>query len=216
MKLDTLMLGAYENNCYTLRKDAAAVDCLIIDTGLSPEPLLDFLRKGGLRPAALLLTHGHGDHIAGARPLRSLWPEMKIGVHKDDVPMLSSPSRNLAATVGEDITSPPADILFDGDTDIEAAGITLRVIHTPGHTRGCVCFYLAAEKMLFSGDTLFAGAIGRTDFPYSLPTDHETLVNNVRTKLLILPPETKVYPGHGPATTLRNEARHNPYLQMGT
>jgi hydroxyacylglutathione hydrolase len=213
MVFDTLVLGAYENNCYILRADAAATDCLIIDTGLSPELLVEFVQQNSFKPVALLLTHGHGDHIAGARPLRKLYPEMKIVVHKADAPAMLSASENLSAMVGEDITSPPADVIIEGDGSIEFAGVKLQVIHTPGHTPGCVCFYSAADKTLFAGDTLFAGSVGRTDFPNSGPDDHEMLVNSIKTKLFILPPETKVLSGHGPATTIRNEAKHNPHLR---
>jgi glyoxylase-like metal-dependent hydrolase (beta-lactamase superfamily II) len=213
MKLDTLVLGDYGNNCYVLRADASATDCLIIDTGFSPEPLLDFLRKNKLTPVALILTHGHCDHIAGAGPLRKLYPQMKIAVHKADSDALPSASVNLAAMIGEDVTSPPADIFLEEGTNVEFAGISLRVIHTPGHTPGCACFYSAPDKMLFAGDTLFAGSVGRTDFPNSSSTDHQTLVNNIKMKLLTLPPETKVFSGHGPATTIRNEIKHNPHLQ---
>jgi hydroxyacylglutathione hydrolase len=213
MIVDKLVLGAYENNCYVLRAHHSSSDCLVIDTGLSPEPLLEFLQKHKLTPAALIFTHAHGDHIAGARLLREHYHEMKIAVHHADVPALSSPSKNLAAMAGEDITSPPADITFEGDTDIEMAGIKLRVICTPGHSPGCICLYSESEHVLFSGDTLFAGSIGRTDFPYSLPSDQETLIYNIRASLLVLPPATKVYPGHGPTTTIRNEIKHNPHLQ---
>jgi glyoxylase-like metal-dependent hydrolase (beta-lactamase superfamily II) len=212
MILERLVLGAYENNCYVLRAEASLTNCLVIDTGLSPEPLLQFLATRHLTPAALILTHGHGDHIAGAWPLRRLYQDMKIAIHRADIPMLSSPHENLAATVGEDITSPLPDVSFDGDCEVEFAGIRLKVIHTPGHTPGCICLYSEAAGALFSGDTLFAGGIGRTDFHYSSPQDQKILVENIRKKLLVLPPETKVYPGHGPATSIRNEAKYNPYL----
>jgi hydroxyacylglutathione hydrolase len=213
MILDKLVLGAYENNCYILREHHSSKECLIIDTGLAPDPLLEFLQHHKLTPAALIFTHGHGDHIAGARPLRALYPQMKIAVHRADIPALSSPSANLAATVGEDITSPEPDVIFEGDTNIDFAGVKMHVIYTPGHTPGCICLHSPEHKMLFTGDTLFAGSIGRTDFPYSLPSDQETLIYNIRAKLLVLPPETKVYPGHGPVTTIRNEKKHNPHLQ---
>lgn len=213
MHLDKLVLGAYENNCYILRAHHGSTDCLIIDTGLSPEPLLNFLQQHKLNPVALVFTHGHGDHIAGAHLLREFYPDIKIAVHHADIHALSSPAANLAATVGEDITSPQPDVVFEGDADIEYAGVKLKVIYTPGHTPGCICLYSPEHKMLFSGDTLFAGSIGRTDFPYSNPSDQETLIYNIKAKLLTLPPETKVYPGHGPATTIRNEIKHNPHLQ---
>ncbi|HSV26391.1 MAG TPA: MBL fold metallo-hydrolase [Sedimentisphaerales bacterium] len=213
MKLDALVLGEYETNCYVLRSDGAAHSCLVIDTGLSPEPLLDFLRAGRLKPLALFLTHAHADHIAGAKPLRTLYPDMKIGIHKADASALLDPHANLATLVGEKTDSPPADAPLDDNQIIEIAGIRLKVIHTPGHTPGCICLYSEADGVLFSGDTLFAGSVGATDFPTSAPDDYATMISSIRTRLMTLPPETTVYPGHGPATTLGNEARFNPHLQ---
>jgi len=213
MKVDGLVLGEYETNCYVLRASEATSDCLLIDTGLSPEPLLEFLQDNGLKPAALLLTHAHADHIAGAELLRGLYPDMKIAIHEADAAALLDPSANLATMVGEDINSPPADVILADGGVVELAGLRLQVIHTPGHTPGCVCFYSSVDGILFSGDTLFAGSVGATDFPTSGPNDYSTMVSSIRTRLLKLPPETVVYPGHGPATSLANEVKYNPHLQ---
>ena len=213
MIIDTLVLGDYQTNCYVVRADRAAGDCLLIDAGLSPEPLLDLLRNSRLEPVALLLTHAHADHIAGAEPLRVLYPGMRIAIHKADAATLLDPYANLATMAGVDINSPPADMVLEDGQVVDFAGIKLKVIHTPGHTPGCICLYSAAEGILFSGDTLFAGSVGNTEFPMSGPNDHATMLNSIRIRLMRLPPETRVYPGHGPATTLRNEAKSNPYLQ---
>jgi len=209
MKIDTLVLGLYENNCYVLRKDEKHKDCLIIDTGLDGQPLVDFLQSNGLVPEAVLLTHGHADHIAAIEELRKLWPKMKVCIHKDDANMLTSPQANLSALAGVSFKTHPADILLDDDVTVLYAGISLEVLHTPGHTPGGVCFYSSGSGVVFVGDTLFAGSVGRTDFPDG---NAEQLIEGIREKLLTLPETTRVYAGHGPATTIRNEKKHNPYL----
>lgn len=209
MKIDTLVLGLYENNCYVLRKDEKHKDCLIIDTGLDGGPLVDFLRENGLAPEVVLLTHGHADHIVALEGMRELWPKMKVCIHKDDAQMLSNPQANLSALAGVSFKTHPADILLEDSATVSYAGISLEVLHTPGHTPGGVCFYSSGAGVVFSGDTLFAGSVGRTDFPDG---SAEQLIAGIREKLLTLPETTRVYPGHGPATTLRNEKKHNPYL----
>jgi glyoxylase-like metal-dependent hydrolase (beta-lactamase superfamily II) len=193
-----------------LRKDEKHKDCLIIDTGLDARPLVDFLRENGLVPEAVLLTHGHADHIVATEELRDLWPKMKVCIHKDDAKMLSNPHANLSALAGVSFKTHPADILLDDGATVSYAGISLDVLHTPGHTSGGVCFYSSGAGVVFVGDTLFAGSVGRTDFPDG---NAEQLIAGIREKLLTLPETTRVYPGHGPATTLRNEKKHNPYLK---
>jgi hydroxyacylglutathione hydrolase len=209
MKIDTLVLGLYENNCYVLLKDEKHSDCLIIDTGLDAWPLIEFLQRHELKPEAVLLTHGHADHIAAIEELKEHWPKMKVCVHKDDAQMLSNPATNMSALASIPFRTSPADILLEDDARIVYAGITLDVLHTPGHTPGGVCYYIPAAGVVFSGDTLFAGGVGRTDFPYG---DADKLITGIKEKLLTLPEATRVYPGHGPATTVRNEKKNNLYL----
>ncbi|MDO8302948.1 MAG: MBL fold metallo-hydrolase [Sedimentisphaerales bacterium] len=210
MKIDTLVLGLYENNCYVLRTDEKHKDCLIIDTGLDGQPLIEFLQEHELVPEAILLTHGHVDHIAAIDELKRIWPKMKVCIHKDDAQMLSNPKTNMSALAGVSFKTRPADILLDDDATVLYAGISLDVLHTPGHTPGGACFYSSGSGVVFVGDTVFAGGVGRTDFPYG---NGEQLIAGIKEKLLTLPETTRVYPGHGPATTLRNEKKHNPYLK---
>ena len=209
MKIDTLVLGLYENNCYVLRKDEKHKDCLIIDTGLDVLPLIEFLQRHEFDPAAVLLTHGHADHIAGIDELKQHWPALKVCIHGEDAQMLSNPHTNMSALAGVSFRTSPADMFLEDDATISYAGISLDVLHTPGHTPGGVCFYIPGAGVVFSGDTLFAGGVGRSDFPYG---NAEQLIAGIREKLLALPEATRVYPGHGPATTIRNEKKHNPYL----
>ena len=202
-------MGEFETNCYVVRTDGSTADCLLIDTGLDVTGLLDFLRRNKLNPAALILTHGHIDHIAGVDELRRRFPDIKIYIHKLDAELLSDAVGNLSFMTGLSMTADPADVgLEEGDV-IDQAGIKLKVVHTPGHTPGGICLYAKQDGVIFVGDTLFAGSVGRTDFPTG---NTRQLIQSIKDKLLILPAETKVYPGHGPETTIAAEKSNNPFL----
>jgi glyoxylase-like metal-dependent hydrolase (beta-lactamase superfamily II) len=209
MKIDTIALGSYQTNCYILRQNEAK-DCLIIDPGLEPAPLLDLLEENQLNPIAIILTHGHADHIAGIPALRQSYPDIKIYIHKLDAIMLTEAQHNLSALADGPFTTDPADFLIDEPDMIDLAGIKLEVFHTPGHTQGGICLYLRDEAILFSGDTLFADSVGRTDFPSG---NMAQLTKGIKEKLLILPDQTTVCPGHGPATTIAREKAYNQYLR---
>jgi len=212
MQFDSLVLGAYENNCYIVRKDNSS-DCLIIDTGLDAAPLLEELADRKLNPLALVLTHGHGDHIAGVEALRNTYKQIKVYIHKADAEMLTSAAKNFSALVGEKIESRPADVLLENEGLTNFAGFKFNVIHTPGHTAGGICLYSPEDGIIFTGDTLFAGSVGRTDFAGADARKcMRQLIENIKSKLLTLPDQTKVFPGHGPATTIELEKKHNPYL----
>lgn len=214
MHINKIILGAYETNSYVLRSSAADKDVLIIDTGLTPLPLINFLKQNELNPVAVVLTHGHADHIAGVTPLRQNFSDIKIAIHADDAPMLTSGGKNLSHLAGTNIETDPADLIIETEEPLELAGLILNVLHTPGHTPGGICLYSPSDSVLFSGDTLFAGSIGRTDFPgYDIEKCFSQLVKNINAKLATLPADTKVLPGHGPETTIKNEKKHNPYLQ---
>jgi hydroxyacylglutathione hydrolase len=210
MKIDTFILGAYETNCYILRESETAKDCLIIDVGLEPDSLIDFSRRNKLKPAAIVLTHGHIDHIAGVAALRSEFPAIKVYIHKLDADMLTEARSNLSAMMGAAFSTEPADLFVEEKSVIEDAGIKLEVLHTPGHTPGGICLYSKDEGIVFADDALFAGSVGRTDFPAGSMSQ---LVKSIRKKLFTLPDDTIVYPGHGPVTTIAREKTHNPFLQ---
>ena len=210
MKIDRLVLGEFETNCYIVRSTDAASECLIIDTGLDTGPLMEFIDRGKLRPVALILTHGHIDHIAGVDILREKFPSLKIYIHKLDARLLTDAVGNLSVMTGRSMTAGNADCLIDEPEVIDEAGICLRVIHTPGHTPGGICLYNEQEGVIFVGDTLFADSVGRTDFPNG---DHEQLIAGIKQKLLVLPDETAVYPGHGGRTTIGREKARNPFLR---
>ncbi|MBN1787069.1 MAG: MBL fold metallo-hydrolase [Sedimentisphaerales bacterium] len=213
MQIDRLVLGAYETNCYVVRKDEKTSDCLIIDTGLSNEALIDFLKDKNFVPRVLILTHGHADHIAGVDILREHFDKIKVCIHRDDSHMLSNPDSNLSFLTGMKITAKPAEIIFDEEKEVELINLKFQVIHTPGHTPGGICLYNSEEKILFSGDTLFAGSVGRTDFPgYDMQKCFDQLISSIKEKLLPLPNDITVLSGHGEATTMELEKQYNPFL----
>ncbi len=210
MKIDGLALGAYETNCYVLRSSEAAQNCLIVDAGLGADKLIKFLHDNNLNPVAVVLTHGHIDHIEGVAALRVEFPDIKVHIHKLDAEMLTEPHANLSAMTGAAFSIEPTDFLIEEHSVIEQADIKLSVLHTPGHTPGGICLYCEDEGVAFTDDTLFADSIGRTDFPNG---NTEQLLQSIREKLFTLPDETKVYPGHGPITTIAHEREYNPFLR---
>ncbi len=210
MKITNIILGEYQTNSFCITAEDSAKDCLIVDTGLSPQPLIDHLQNGELNPVAVVYTHGHLDHTFGVKALRENWPDIKVAIHKDDADMLTDANKNLSAAMGMPLEFSPADIILNDGDQVDFAGVKFKVIHTPGHTPGGISLYSESEKLLFAGDTLFATSIGRTDFPGG---DHDLLITSIRTKLVVLPDETKVYTGHGPETTIGQEKRFNPFIQ---
>ncbi len=202
MKIDHLILGAFETNCYILRSAESARDCLIIDTGLEAGRLIEFLMQHNLNPVAVVLTHGHPDHTAGVATLRENFPNIKVYIHKLDVEMLTS-----------SLVPPPSSIapilLLEEQGYIEQADIKLQVLHTPGHTSGGICLYSEDAEIVFTDDTLFAEGVGRVD----LGGNMAQLIKSIREKLFTLPDDTTVYPGHGPVTTIAHEKAHNQFFQ---
>jgi glyoxylase-like metal-dependent hydrolase (beta-lactamase superfamily II) len=183
---------------------------VIVDAPPDPDAVLGLVERNGLAPVALLLTHGHVDHTGGSFDICQR-AGISAYVHPDDDFLTFDPATQLRALFGAESASLPApdrvERLFDG-TRLALGGLDIEVIHTPGHTPGHCCFMV--EGRLLSGDHLFAGSIGRTDLPGG---DMAELLSSMRTKILPLPDETIVYPGHGPATTMRAERRSNPFLR---
>jgi glyoxylase-like metal-dependent hydrolase (beta-lactamase superfamily II) len=210
MKIDCLILGEYQTNCYILRESKAAKDCLLIDTGLDADELVDFLQRHNLNPVAAVLTHGHVDHITGLVKLRYRFTHIKVYIHKLDAGMLTGEKDNLSSIAGVSFGPEHADFTIEEGDVIEQANIKLAVLHTPGHTTGGICLYSKDEGIIFTGDTLFADSVGRTDFPGG---NGAQLIKSIKQKLCTLPDETIVYPGHGPQTTISQEKAGNPFLQ---
>ena len=202
-------LGEWMTNCYVVRATDAP-NCWVIDCGFAPEPMIRYIREQSLTPKRVLLTHAHIDHIAGLNPLRAAFPDVPIAIHAAERAFLTDPELNLSALLPEPITAPDADAtLAEGDA-VDMAGLSFKVLDTPGHSPGGISLYQPEAKVVFVGDALFAGSIGRYDFPTS---DPDALMRSLRDKLMALPDDTRVYPGHGPATTIGEERQNNPYLR---
>jgi glyoxylase-like metal-dependent hydrolase (beta-lactamase superfamily II) len=209
LQVRTLVSQPFEENTYVVWLPGRT-EALVIDPGLEPDLIFECLRDEGLRPAAILNTHGHADHIAGNAALKEAFPDAPLIIGRNETRLLSDPNANLSAAFGLALTSPPADrTLAEGDV-VEAAGITLDVFEIPGHSPGHVVFvHRGTPCRVFGGDVLFRGGIGRTDFPGG---SYELLLDGIRRKLFALPPDTVVYPGHGPVTTVAHEKATNPFL----
>jgi len=206
-----LPLGAIAANCIILWDETAAADttpCWIVDPGGEPETLLAFLEKNRLAPALVALTHGHFDHIGALDGLLAACPTLPVHIGPGDVPMIGHPM-NLWPPEYPGVKKPATLVadLTDG-TRLAAGGLEAEILATPGHTPGGVSIHFPAERLVLTGDTLFAGSCGRTDFPGG---DMPTLRNSLA-RLAALPPETDVVCGHGSPTTIGREVASNPYL----
>ena len=207
MILKGLEVRPYGTNCYIVGSELTR-EGMVIDPGGDAEGILRLVKEPGLDIKYIVLTHGHIDHIGAVSELKEA-TGAELAIHPEDALYLrgkSGPEGMFPQSAG-----PPPEVdrmLQDGDT-ISVSGLHLQVIHTPGHTPGGIC--LLTDGVLFSGDTLFNGGIGRSDFPGG---SGPQLLNSIHTRLLVLPDETTVYPGHGPETTIAAERRLNPFLRI--
>lgn len=190
---------------------AGGGECVIVDPGFEPHPILEAIAAEGLLPRAILLTHGHSDHIAGVGAVRRAFPHLPILVGRGDAAKLVDPMANLSGVFGVPLTSPPANRLLDDGELVEEAGLRFRVRAIPGHSAGHVVFVVegVSPPVVFGGDVLFRESIGRTDFPDG---DFAALAAGIVRHLYTLPAETVIFPGHGPETTVGHERRHNPFV----
>jgi len=207
LEIQTFALGDFQTNAYVLIDGG---ECWIVDPGFEPEKLVKFLRGRDLTPTRILLTHGHADHTAGINELLAAWPGVPIFCPAGDAKMLTDAGANLSGPFGMPVTSPPADKLVRAGDVLEMNDLCWQVLDTSGHTAGGVSYYCAQAGIVITGDALFAGGIGRTDFPGG---DSPRLAANIRRNLYTLPPETSIYPGHGPGGTIGRERRFNPFVR---
>lgn len=205
MIFETLIVGPLQVNCYILAAKEGS-GAIIIDPGADVDKIKAVLARFQLDPALVINTHGHCDHIGGDDSFGA-----QVYVHKDDAALLRDAELNLSNFLMLDcsVTSPIHPV--EEGRIIENGDIRLEVIHTPGHTPGGICLLMKSpdEKILFTGDTLFAQGVGRSDFPGA---SHARLIESIKKKLLVLPDDTRIYPGHGPASTLAAEKQGNPFL----
>ncbi len=205
LSVECLPVGLLETNCYLLY-DARSREGIVVDPGGEGERILERIGALNLTIQAVWNTHAHGDHIGANRDVVQA-TGAPLTIHPNEADWLENPELNLSALLGQPITSPPPDALFLPGEPLKALGRTWEVIFTPGHTPGGVS--LATEQIVITGDTLFAGSIGRSDLPFA---DTETLVQSVQ-RLYALPDETLVYPGHGSTTTIGREKQENPFVR---
>lgn len=205
MRIVTMQLGMLATNCYLVANEETG-ELVIIDPADEAERITARVRQMNARPVAILLTHGHFDHIGAVTSLQKTFV-IPVCVMTEEQELLQDVQKNLSGLYGKPVTVQADRFLRDGEK-VQLAGFFFTVLHTPGHTVGGCCYYCKEEQVLFSGDTLFHGSVGRTDFPTG---SMGMLHDSIHRKLFVLPAETNVYPGHGEATDIAYEKRYNPY-----
>lgn len=210
MEVKQFIAGMVSTNCYFLTNEKTN-ETIIVDPGDNGKELAAQIKEFRLIPVAIILTHGHCDHTEGIEEFRKTLSEYDIPVYALDKEkeMLESPKLNQSAFMGYGGKTYPADEYFTDGQLATIGGLTFKVIATPGHTPGGCCYYFESDKLLFSGDTLFAQSIGRTDFPGG---DMQAILDSIRQKLFVLPDDTVVLPGHNNHTTIEIEKNTNPFL----
>lgn len=200
-----IVVGELDTNCYII-SDLDNKIAIVIDPGDEGEIILSEINSKGCKLDSIINTHGHMDHIGANRFLKEK-TSCKLYIHEFDAEMLTNPDKNLSIYSGRNIVSPEADEFIKEGDYITAGNISMKVIHTPGHSPGSVS--LLFGDVIFSGDTLFKKSIGRTDF---LNSDYNQIITSIKKKLLIIDGQTVVYPGHGEETTISYEKNNNPFI----
>ncbi|MDY0236684.1 MAG: MBL fold metallo-hydrolase [Gudongella sp.] len=207
MKIKRIQAGIYAANCYIIYTEGVTREAVIVDPGGDYESIIKEINKKELRVKYIVLTHGHGDHIGAVIAVKKHF-DVPVMIHKADMEMVKDHALNLSGNMAMGAISFEPDILLKDGESIEFGDEYLKVIHTPGHTKGGICLY--SPGLLITGDTLFEGSIGRTDL---YGGDYDTLMRGIKNKLLQLPEDTIIYPGHGGQSTLKKEKLTNPFLR---
>ncbi len=207
MIFEVLVVGPLAVNCFILGCEKSK-EGIVVDAGAEPEKIISAISRLGLRISCVINTHGHFDHVGGNRKvLEETGAEYLI--HERDVPYLSR-AAEVAAKYGTTTeNSPEPDRFLEDGMIVSFGDYRIQALHTPGHTPGGSCLYMADQGLVLTGDTLFAEGVGRTDFPGG---SQQTLIASIRTKLFTLPDAVRAYPGHGPSTTIGHEKRYNPFI----
>lgn len=213
IQVEPLVSAPFDQVAYVAWRSGAN-GALVVDPGFETDALERLLEHHGLSVAAILNTHGHADHIAGNARMKALFPSAPLIIGREEAHLLTDPEANLSAPFGMPITSPPPDRLVDDGDVLELADLRLKVIAIPGHSPGSVVFVVedVSPQLVFGGDVLFAGSVGRADFPGG---DARLLISGIREKLFRMPDATLILPGHGPVTTVGQERATNPYVGEG-
>ncbi|MBP3488961.1 MAG: MBL fold metallo-hydrolase [Roseburia sp.] len=206
LRVEQYVVGSVQTNCYFAINENTD-EVLIVDPGASAGRLAEIIEEEKLNPVAILLTHGHFDHAGGAAELAEHYG-IKVYAEEHEKETLENPAINLSGWEGRELVY-HADVFLRDEQEIDLAGFHIRVFHTPGHTVGGCCYYFSYQNAVFSGDTLFAQSVGRTDFPKGSAS---ALIRSIEEKLMPLPDETTVYTGHNEITTIGTERMYNPYL----
>ena len=211
MKIMYMVLGPFMTNTYILYNEET-MEGLVVDPSFSPEHYIKAIEEKKIHLTSIFLTHAHVDHMAGMNELRKAFPEARMYMDKRDRPFLRDPEKNLSDMFPTPTLVDDADVWVKDGDEIETSGYTFQVIDTAGHTPGGISFYLKKEGIVFTGDSLFQGSIGRTDFPGG---SMKELTGSIRKNLFTLPDSTVVLSGHGEQTTIGQEKRTNPFLTGG-
>lgn len=206
MKIEKFVLGSLGTNCYLIENDETK-ELVIVDPASCPDYMISYVKRIGYEPKAILLTHGHFDHVMGIEG----WVKefgIPVYLYEGEKVILEDPALNLSAMFGTSYSYNNVVGLCDGEV-LEVAGYSFKVIYTPGHTIGGCCYYVADEEVLMSGDTLFCQSVGRSDFPTGSAS---TLVKSIKEKLFCLPDSVMVYPGHNDLTCIGDEKQYNPFI----
>lgn len=207
IKIGRMVLGVCQTNCYFLYREDSK-ECIFVDPADQGASIYNAMARHGFTVKGILLTHGHFDHIWGCKELVEL-SGAKLYALGAEREVMESARKNVSSQAGRACTV-GADVYLKDGEEVTLAGMTFRVIATPGHTQGSCCYYFEEAGFLVSGDTLFQESVGRTDLPTG---SMGALVRSIKDKLFVLPNETKVYPGHGESTTIRYEKKYNPFCR---
>lgn len=206
LKIEHYVVGPVMTNCYFVI-NTETNEAIVVDPGDNAKQLISKIIENKYIVKAILLTHGHFDHVNGCAQVKEEF-DVPVYIYEKEKETLNDPSMNLSTWLGE-AKKYSADIFVKDEQELDIAGFKIRVLFTPGHTIGGCCYYFPYESVVFVGDTLFCGSVGRTDFPKGSQSD---LVRGIREKLMPLPDETRVYPGHNEETTIETERMYNPYI----